>query len=109
MPDRASEVALRVLESKGVNLELKEVGNEEKKAVYEATIEKQGRILGLFKAKAKLSTTIDPDTGEVLEVKRPWWLFLVSNAEDIAEDITLSDTMLAGEQPVGSDEDLVVV
>lgn len=110
MPDRASEVALGVLESKGVNLELKEVGNEEKRAVYEARVEKQGRILGLFRARAELSTRIDPDTGEVLEVKRPWWFFLVNNAEEVAEGSTgVTGTVLAGEQPVVADEDLAAV
>lgn len=109
MPDRASEVALRVLESKGVNLELREIGNEEKRAVYEARVEKQGRILGLFRAKAELSTRIDPDTGEVLEIKKPWWFFLVNNAEDVAESPAELDTVLAGEQPTGADEDLAAV
>src|SRR3989344_8016485 len=109
MPDRASEIALRVLESKGVNLELKEVGNEEKRAVYEARIEKEGKILGLFKARTELSTRIDPDTGKVLEVKKPWWFFLVGNVEEVAEPAEVTDTMLAGEQPAGTDEDLIAI
>lgn len=110
MPDRASEVALRVLESRGFNLELREVGNEEKRAVYEARAEKAGRILGLFRAKAELSTRIDADTGEVLEVKRPWWLFLMNNAEEVTEETTeITDTVLAGEQPEVADEDLAAI
>ncbi|MBS3157644.1 hypothetical protein J4442_05770, partial [Candidatus Woesearchaeota archaeon] len=82
---------------------------EEKRAVYEARIEKEGKILGLFKARTELSTRIDPDTGEVLEVKKPWWFFLVGNVEEVTEPAEITETILAGEQPVGTDEDLAAV
>lgn len=77
MPDTASERAIARLGELGFNITLKEVGSgNSSKAVYEATAEKQGKFLGLFKVNAKVSAEIDAETGEVISVHKPWWSFL---------------------------------
>lgn len=41
-----------------------------------AKAEKQGKMLGLFKIKAKVSVEVDAETREVLKVHKPWWAFM---------------------------------
>ena len=79
MPETASEKAIERLGELGFNITLKEVGQgENAKAVYNVEAEKQGKMLGLFKIKGKVSAEIDAETGEVIKVKKPWWSFLAS-------------------------------
>ena len=76
MPSTASERAIERLGELNFTIELKEVGTD--KVVYELTAEKEGRMLGLFKVKGKVSTEVDAETGEVVSVHRPWWAFMAS-------------------------------
>jgi len=79
MPDSASEKAIERLGKLNFTIQLKEVGkNNETRAAYEVTGEKQGKFLGLFKIIAKESTQIDAETGNIISVKKPWWAFLAS-------------------------------
>jgi hypothetical protein len=79
MPETASQRAIERLGELGFNITLKEVGKgDDAEAIYEATAEKQGKILGLFKVKGKVSAQIDAETGEVTKVKKPWWAFMAS-------------------------------
>lgn len=84
MPDRASEIAIERLKTKNFEIELKEVGEENNlKAVYIAQVDDTGRLLGLFKVKIKSKAQIDSETGEILNLERQWWNFLISkNLED---------------------------
>ncbi|MBI2057048.1 hypothetical protein HYT91_02220 [Candidatus Pacearchaeota archaeon] len=78
MPDRASEIALEKLKSKGFNIELKEVGEgDELRAVYIAKVDESGKLLGLFKVKLNSEAQIDSETGEIISSEKPWWNFLV--------------------------------
>jgi hypothetical protein len=81
MPDTASAHALEVLgakcEGRNCTVELKEVGNENKtKLAYEVTVEETGKVFFIFKNKHFVQAQVDSETGEVLEVKKPWWTFL---------------------------------
>ncbi len=76
MPSTASQKAIERLGELGFNITLKEVGND--KVAYELTAEKEGKILGIFKAKGKVSAEIDAETGEVTKINKPWWAFLAS-------------------------------
>ncbi|VVB77953.1 Uncharacterised protein [uncultured archaeon] len=77
MPETASQKAIQRLGELGFNITLKEVGNgNETRVVYELTAEKEGKMLGLFKIKGKVSSEVDAETGEVILVKKPWWAFL---------------------------------
>ena len=80
-PDRAAAIALEILRAKcGENnctIELKEVGKGNKTELrYELEAEKEGRLLFLLKIKMKVKAAVDPETGEVISIKRPWWRFL---------------------------------
>lgn len=84
MPDTASEMALERLrlkvcnESNNCSLQLKEVGQANNtRIVYALKAQKQFKLLGLFKAKNNsVETEIDAETGEIVYIKMPWWLFL---------------------------------
>ena len=84
MPDKASEIALEVLRAKGITLELKEVGREEDgelEVVYFAEVDEIGRFLGLIEVDFVSDIVIDAETGEVRDLNRPWWVFLIVSAE----------------------------
>jgi len=53
---------------------------------YEYEAEKESRFLGLFKAKEKMHWEIDPETGEILKEKGPWWGFLARDVEEETEN-----------------------
>ena len=93
MPDAASETALQRLrlkvcdESNNCTLVLKEVGQREQiKAVYELQIERHARILGLFRAKMRVKAQVNAETGELIQVKKPWWAFLAAEQEEEEAD-----------------------
>jgi len=69
----------------GFNITLKEVpvsmpGDKPSptKFIYEAKAEKQVKLFGFMKTNAKVSAEIDAETGEVKNIKRPWWSFLAT-------------------------------
>lgn len=85
LPETASQRARERLGELGFNITLKEVPNCmgkdlpcTNKNIYEAKAEKEVKILGFIKTKAKLSAEIDAETGDVNNIKRPWWSFLAS-------------------------------
>ena len=89
MPNVASETALKRLrlnvcnESNNCSIELKEVGKGNKtKLGYEINIQKHARFLGLFNIRMKVQSQIDAENGEVIQTKKPWWAFLVSEGEE---------------------------
>lgn len=79
MPETASQNAIQKLGDLGFTIELKEVGKDENgEAKYKYLVEggKDVKILGLFSKKMKVTADVDVETGEVKNVKRPWWSFL---------------------------------
>jgi hypothetical protein len=72
MPDTASARAIEVLSLKGLNVTLKDTG----KPTYEIKGKKETKILGLFKKQMEVTAEVDAETGELQNVKRPWWSFL---------------------------------
>jgi hypothetical protein len=92
MPDIASERALSRLrlkvcnETRDCTIELKEVGEGNKtRAVYEARARKTFRILGFIKNRQEVRTRIDAETGEEIEVRRPWWAWMATEEEEADE------------------------
>ncbi len=88
MPDTASEVALEKLklrvcsEENNCSLELKEVGKENQIGVaYELKAKKKSRILGLFRARMQVESQVNAETGDIMDVKKPWWAFLATESE----------------------------
>ncbi len=89
MPDAASEKALERLrlkvcsEENSCRIELKEVGSGEKvRAAYEVQVQKQAKMLGLFKTRMQVQAQVDAENGEVIQSKKPWWAFLASESEE---------------------------
>jgi len=85
MPDVASEKALARLrlkkcsEENNCTIELKEVGQG---AGYELQAERHFRILGMFKARGQVKAQVNAETGEIIQVKKPWWTFLATEPEE---------------------------
>ncbi|MDO8668668.1 MAG: hypothetical protein Q7K65_00030 [Candidatus Buchananbacteria bacterium] len=74
MPDTASEKAIATLElKKDIVIELKDTG----KPVYEISGKKEVKILYLFKAEMTIKTEVNTETGDLENIKKPWWSFLV--------------------------------
>ncbi len=48
------------------------------KYAYDVVAEKDARILGLFKVKARVSAEVDAETGNVTSMQKPWWAFIAS-------------------------------
>ena len=93
MPDAASDIALQRLRALSfTKIELKEVRhNNEIRVAYKVEAEKEGRFFGIFKLKLKMNSLIDPETGEVLDIGKPWWAFLVVG-EDIEQTVVVEDS-----------------
>lgn len=80
-PDEASQIAREKSNSSLniTNVSLEEIRhNNIPRVVYNIESNEEGRFLGVFKLAVKAQTQIDPETGEVVDVIRPWWAFLVS-------------------------------
>lgn len=69
------------------NISLEEVKHKNLPAVfYKIQTSHQGRFLGIFKMILKAETLVDAEEGEVLEIKVPWWAFLLTGLE-IPDDL----------------------
>ncbi|MBI3334130.1 hypothetical protein HYZ97_01470 [Candidatus Pacearchaeota archaeon] len=83
LPEVASEIAVRVLnascQERNCTVELKETGYlGEIRAVYRVHAEKDARVLGIFRTTMNVSADVDAETGEIIEVNKPWWAFIAS-------------------------------
>ena len=87
MPDAASETALQRLRLRNCdedcNIELKEVavGNQ-RRAAYEVQAQRNSRVFGLFRARMNVQAQVDAETGEMMQVRKPWWAFLATEPEE---------------------------
>jgi hypothetical protein len=89
MPDSASENALARLrlkvcsEDNNCSLELKEVGEGERaRFAYEINTNRKSKVLGLFSGEMQVRAQVDAETGEVIDVNKPWWAFLASEPKE---------------------------
>jgi uncharacterized membrane protein YkoI len=74
MPENAVAIS-KIAEEKVESIKLSE---ESKKPVYSIKSLEKRRILFLIPVNAEIETKIDAETGEILGVKSPWWVFLSS-------------------------------
>ncbi len=106
MPEVASDIAIARLrlrvcsEENNCTIVLKETGrdeddddedidedideddeDEEIRAVYEVRVDKEAKIFGIFRKKMQIRAEIDAETGEVIEIERPWWSGLAVETE----------------------------
>lgn len=75
MPETASKRAIERLGQLNFTIELKEVG-QDKKSIYELKADKETKLFGIFKKVANIQVQIDAETGEIINIKKPWWTFL---------------------------------
>ena len=85
LPVQASARAREALRLNACNAEnncsisLKQVGSgSETRAAYEVKARQKARVLGLFNTEMDVSTEIDAETGQTIDVDRPWWSFMAS-------------------------------
>ena len=87
LPDDILEIvknALNVNSTDAINITLIESTHKNKsRVVYNVETNDHGRFLGVFKLKIKLETEIDPETGEVIIIRKPWWTFLVAGERKV--------------------------
>lgn len=57
--------------------------NGTRRALFFAKAREHGRFLGIFRTRLNVQATIDPETGEVIESRRPWWSFLVTKDDKV--------------------------
>ena len=68
-------------EENNCTIQLKETGNQEQaQLAYEMKIQKQARILGLFKTRMQVFAEVNAENGEVIRTGKPWWAFLASES-----------------------------
>lgn len=84
LPEQVRERVRERLRTRNIsNMSLEQVRYRNiPRVVYNIETNQNGRFLGIFKLALKSETQIDPETGEVLDVNRPWWAFLVSVPEE---------------------------
>lgn len=94
LPDRAADIAVQRLRAKcnqetNCTVELKEVGTGNKtRAVYIVETENEARAFLFFKRKMIVSAEIDPETGKVIDVRKPWWAFFaVEKRADVETEL----------------------
>lgn len=96
MPDRAASKAVERLKAKCVerncSVELKEfkIGNKTV-AGYEVETEKDSKLFLIFNKKIKVKAVVDAETGDVINVKKPWWAFLVKEKDEEENEIEVED------------------
>jgi len=104
MPDRISDIALERLRSKNFTIELKEIRHKNiPRVIYNIHTNKHGKFLGVFKKGVEVEAQIDPETGEVIGISKPWWAFLVVG-EDSDQTDDENDSDDGDEHEEGEDE-----
>ena len=90
LPDEARQIIMERLKALNItNLTLAEIkhGNIPQ-AVYNVETNKHGRFLGIFKLALKVDSQVDPTTGEVLSVNKPWWGIFVIEQNEVVPPAT---------------------
>ncbi len=81
------------------NVSLEEVRHKNvPKVVYKLQSDHPGRFLGIFKMILKIQSQVDPETGEILATKIPWWAFLLA-------DLEIPDDLPTGNEDNETDDD----
>lgn len=99
LPDEVRERIMERKQLENENISLDENGT------YRYEVQKRARLFFLFSVKEKVEARINSETGEVLELKNPWWGFLAKDEESTDEDLA-GGTMLEGSESNLTDEEL---
>jgi len=87
MPDMASQTALQRLNLRNCtddcSIELKEANiGDQVRAVYEVQAQRNSKVFGIFSARMQVQAQVDAETGEILQINKPWWAFLAVEPEE---------------------------
>ncbi len=87
MPDTASQTALQRLNlrncTEDCSIELKEANiGDQVRAVYNFQAQRNSKVFGIFNARMQVQAQVDAESGEVLQVNKPWWAFLAVEPEE---------------------------
>lgn len=55
--------------------------NGEEIIVYEVTVEQQTQVFGYWDAEMEVEATVNAQTGQIVDVNRPWWAFLATETQ----------------------------
>lgn len=86
MPEQASARAIAVMNAscgeRNCSVELRErnEGRGEVRAVYEVEAYKESKLFGFINKDMKVKAEVDAETGEVIEVNKPWWAVIAVEA-----------------------------
>jgi hypothetical protein len=70
-------------EDRNCTVELVEVGKgNQTRLAYEVTTEKGAKFLWIFNRKMAVKARVDAETGEVVDVKKPWWTFMAKEKDE---------------------------
>lgn len=114
-PERLRTLMIERLKANNITeFSIEEIEHENiPKVVFKANSEHPGRFLGVFKLSVKAETQVDPETGEIVDVNTPWWVFLVSGDQitdaNIVGNETLEDDLIADEEELEEEFDDVEV
>ncbi|GEM_PF-6670736 len=79
MPEQANQKLTQEIGEGNYEAELKEeVIDGQKIAIYEITGEKEARLFGLFRIRARIISRVNAQSGEIININKPWWSFLAS-------------------------------
>ena len=77
MPEQVRERLKEHIKAKTENSSFEFDLNED--GQYEVQLKKQSRLFGFISVHENVNAQVDPETGEVVDVKNPWWGFLASD------------------------------
>ena len=106
-PERLRALMLKRFNASNVtNFSLEEIKHKNiPKIVYKFNSTHPGKFLGIFKILIRAQTIIDAEDGGILEIKGPWWAFLVAGGGLPLENEVVGNETLA-EELVADDEEL---
>lgn len=79
LPDQIREIVRARIQAQ---IEGNETIDLTEEGEYRVWVRKRARFLGIFKVKEKVRFHIDPETGEILNIRAPWWSFLTIDVEE---------------------------
>jgi len=77
---------LRIQNCSCENIQVVEIKNKQNqlRVAYQSNEEFKGRILGIFNKRVMVQTNLDVETGELISIKKPWYMWMMSFKNRVA-------------------------
>ncbi|MBX4211994.1 hypothetical protein KW787_00870 [Candidatus Pacearchaeota archaeon] len=86
-------------------IELKEQNYDgQPKVVYEVGTQKPAKLFGLFSTTMNVGVDVDAQTGQVLDVNKPWWAFLAVESSNNSNVSTNQETNTGNENAASNSQ-----